>query len=196
MSPDSSAAPTISLEFTPNPQSLKYVTEKSFNILGTHSFNNLQEASGKSALAETLLSLEGIESVLIGSNFVTITKKESQDWDKVHFSVEKSFSEFLTSGAAPFSASHTEEVKAQSRSKVQGLDDISAKVITILDSEIRPAVAADGGDIQFDRIENGVVYLIMQGACSGCPSSTMTLKMGIEARLKELIPEIKSVEAV
>lgn len=181
----------VSLEFTPNPNTLKYVVEKNFLESGAANFLT-KEAAKESQLASKIFQTPGITAVMIGKNFLTITKAADFEWDQVHEPTEKTINEFLASGAEAVSKEWLEAQKITGGST----GDIETKIKQILDDEIRPAVAQDGGDIVFDRFENGVVYLYMQGSCAGCPSSTMTLKMGIETRLREVIPQIESVEAI
>jgi len=129
---------------------------------------------------------------MIGSNFVTVTKTEAGDWDLVH----KSSSEMIETHLAKNEPVVTAEAQAASEVKKGGSTEIENRIREILDTEIRPAVAMDGGDITFEKYEDGVVYLYMQGSCAGCPSSTATLKQGIETRLRDAIPEIQEVVAV
>jgi Fe-S cluster biogenesis protein NfuA len=127
---------------------------------------------------------------MIGKNFVTVTKTEDGDWDTVHKGASGVIETHLASGGVVV------DVNSLAAPHKGGDTDTEKRIREILDAEIRPAVAMDGGDITFEKYEDGVVYLHMQGSCSGCPSSTATLKMGIENRLKEVIPEIVDVVAV
>lgn len=178
----------VSLEFTPNPNTLKYSVNRQIFDGGAANFTKKEDAETGSPLAVELFGISGISGVMIGRDFVTITKSETGDWDLVHKSASQLIQKFVESG----------KPAVTSESKVQaGQDSESVKKIKdLLDKEIRPAVAMDGGDIVFDRYEEGVVYLHMMGSCSGCPSSTMTLKMGIETRLKQLMPEVREVVSV
>lgn len=185
----------VSLEFTPNPNTLKYSVNRQLLDHGARNFLKLEEAQAKSPLAAKLFGIPGIAAVMIGRDFVTVTKTEAGDWDLVHKSVSSSLEQHLGAGEPVF-APGALEAEAAGLASVGSGDQIQQRIQEILDREIRPAVAMDGGDITFDRFEAGVVYLHMQGSCSGCPSSTMTLKAGIETRLREAIPEIQSVEAV
>lgn len=184
----------ISLEFTPNPNTLKYAVNRQLLPRGAVNFTQPEEARKKSPLAARLFSIDGICGVMIGVDFVTVTKTETGDWDQVHRgALEQLHSHFnsgepLLAADLPAGAASTDGAQPQS--------EIEQKICDFLEKEIRPAVAMDGGDITFERFDQGVVYLQMQGSCSGCPSSTATLKVGIEQRLQQLFPEIKEVVAV
>jgi Fe-S cluster biogenesis protein NfuA len=180
----------VSLEFTPNPNTLKYSVNRQVLERGAISFRGKEDAQKRSPLAAKLLDVPGISGVMFGKDFVTVTKSEEGDWDVVHKNATQIIESHLGAGqpvvtdAGPLDA-HKE-----------GGGAIENQIRQILDNEIRPAVAMDGGDITFDRYEDGIVYLYMQGSCAGCPSSTATLKMGIETRLKEAIPEIQEVVSI
>jgi Fe-S cluster biogenesis protein NfuA len=182
---------TISLEFTPNPNTLKFVTNQSFLERGAANFPEASKAE-PSPLAQKLFAIPGIAGVMIGTNFVTITKAPNGDWDIVAEEVPKTIETFVKSGASIFKAGWQPEAPKSSGPA----GDIENKIREVLDNEIRPAVAMDGGDITFEKFEEGVVYLHLQGSCSSCPSSVATLKMGVETRLKEVVPEIKEVVQV
>lgn len=181
----------VSLEFTPNPNTLKYSVNRT--LLKTRSaanFVDLSKAKDSSPLAAKLLAIPGLMGVMIGKDFVTVTKSEEGDWDVVHKGASEAIETHLKSEEPVI----FEDNLAASHSG--GESEIESKIKTILDEEVRPAVAMDGGDITFDRYEAGIVYLHMQGSCAGCPSSTATLKHGIESRLKNAIPEVLEVVAV
>jgi Fe-S cluster biogenesis protein NfuA len=182
----------VSLEFTPNPNTLKYSVNRTLISRGAASFSNEQEAEKKSPLAAKLLGVEGIESVMLGRDFVTVTKSETGSWDHVHKTASQLLEDHLARGEVILHSS--EESNTQGHGG--GDSELEAKIKAFLDQEIRPAVAMDGGDITFDRFEDGIVYLFLQGSCSGCPSSTMTLKMGIETRMKQVIPQVREVVSV
>ncbi len=183
----------VSLEFTPNPNTLKYSVNRTLLGAGIGAVNFLkkEEAEKKSPLANKLFSIPGIAGVMIGKDFVTVTKTEEGDWDVVHKSCSFTIEDHLTKNEPVVN-----EQEMTANAHKGGNSAIEQKIREILDQEIRPAVAMDGGDITFDRFEAGVVYLYLQGSCAGCPSSTMTLKMGIENRLKEAIPEVLEVVSV
>lgn len=179
----------VSLEFTPNPNTLKYSINRVLIDHGAVNFRNAQEAVGKSPLAEKIFQISGIEAIMFGRDFVTITKTENGDWDVVHQGCMTILESHLSQGEPILTGEKSHQGKT-------GSTEIEKKIIHILETEVRPAVAMDGGDITFEKFENGTVYVYLQGACSGCPSSTMTLKMGIEERLKREISEVKEVVSV
>lgn len=190
------ATPTdvyVSLEFTPNPNTLKYSVNRQILDKGAMNFIRKADAEAKSPLAAKLFGVEGISGVMIGKDFVTVTKTESGDWDNVHKTASTMIEEHLYNNEPVFNAG---ALDAQGEPTGQGNGAIETKIREILDNEIRPAVAMDGGDITFERFENGTVYLHLQGSCAGCPSSTITLKQGIETRLKEALPEVHEVVSV
>lgn len=184
----------VSLEFTPNPNTLKYTVNRTLLASGALNLTTPEEASGKSDLATELFNQPGVSGVMVGQNFVTITKAPEGDWDKVHQTASSAIEAFLTSGR-PAVTDAWAAAQAQAPRNL-GNTEIERQIIDILDREVRPAVAMDGGDITFERFEGGTVFLHLKGACSGCPSSTMTLKMGVETRLKQAIPEVIEVVAV
>ncbi len=181
----------VSLEFTPNPNTLKYSVNRELVDRGAVNFIKKEDADRRSPLASKLFAIPGIAGVMIGRGFVTVTKTEEGDWDVVHKSTSTTIEEHLKKNEPVLSA----ETSTDDGHKAGG-GEIEQKIRDILDNEIRPAVAMDGGDITFEKYEDGVVYLYLQGSCSGCPSSTITLKQGIETRLQEAIPEIKEVVSV
>ncbi len=185
-------AVNIQLEWTPNPSTLKYVVDRTLMERGAANFTSKEATEGKSPLARKLMGIDGVAGVMVGSNFVTVTKGEQGEWDELNDAVMETLDSHLSSGEPVVNQD------AFPAAPQGGGDpgDIAGKIREILDSEIRPAVMMDGGDITLDRFENGVAYLHMQGSCAGCPSSTATLKMGIESRLRELIPEVVEVAAV
>ncbi len=180
----------VSLEFTPNPNTLKYSVNVTLLEKGAVNFLNKKDAESRSPLASKLFDIPGIAGVMIGKNFVTVTKTEEGDWDVVHKNSSQMIENHLAQDEVVLN-----DVENQGGHK-GGETEIENKIREILDNEIRPAVAMDGGDITFEKYENGVVYLYLQGACSGCPSSTATLKMGIETRLRDAIPEVQEVVSI
>jgi Fe-S cluster biogenesis protein NfuA len=181
----------VSLEFTPNPNTLKYSVNRELVEQGAVNFLRKEDAERRSPLATKLFSVEGIAGVMIGRGFVTVTKTEEGDWDVVHKSTSTLIEDHLKRNEPVLLG----DVQDQNGHK-GGETEVEKKIREILDTEIRPAVAMDGGDITFEKYEDGVVYLYLQGSCSGCPSSTMTLKQGIETRLQQAIPEIREVVSV
>jgi Fe-S cluster biogenesis protein NfuA len=183
----------VSLEFTPNPNTLKYSVNRELLKRGAANFVKLADAEGKSPLAVRLFGIAGISGVMIGRDFVTVTKTEEGDWDLVHRETSRAIEEHLGQNLAVVEESFLE----QSGSSHKGGDsELEKRIREFLDVEVRPALAMDGGDVSFDRFEAGVVYLELQGSCAGCPSSTATLKMGIETRIREAIPEVTEVVSV
>ena len=183
----------IQLEWTPNPSTLKYVVDRRLMSSGAVSLTSLQSAEEKSPLAFKLMGIKGVTAVMVGTNFVTVTKGDEGEWDELNDAVMSNLDEHLGADLPVVN----EEALAASRTQAAGEGgSVEARIQDILDAEIRPAVAQDGGDITLDRFEDGIVYLHMKGSCAGCPSSTATLKMGIETRLRELVPEVSEVVSV
>ena len=180
----------VSLEFTPNPNTLKYSVNRQLLERGAVNFVKKDDAESRSPLAAKLFAIPGISAVMLGKNFVTVTKTEEGDWDLVHKSSSSVIETHLSKNEPVLT-----DAELQPEHK-GGQTEIENKIREILDTEIRPAVAMDGGDITFEKYEDGVVYLYLQGACSGCPSSTATLKVGIETRLRDAIPEIQEVVSI
>jgi Fe-S cluster biogenesis protein NfuA len=176
----------VRLEFTPNPDTLKYAVNRTFLAHGAANFISPESAQGKSPLAESLFADSRISAVMIGTNFITVTVRDQSTLMELNDKITKAIKEFLSTGAKAVTELPGKVNSAQ-------LGEIEKKIIEILDRDIRPAVAMDGGDITFEKFEDGFVFLKMQGSCSGCPSSLMTLKMGVETRLKEAIPEVLEV---
>ena len=160
---------------------------------GTAFYENIKDAK-KSPLAKRLFDVDGVSGVFLGSDFITITKKASLDWQLMKPEILGKIADHFNSGEAAI----TKELHNESSESLNTSPDDSEVVKQIkelLDTRVRPAVAMDGGDIIYDSYDNGIVYLQMQGACSGCPSSTATLKMGIENMLKHYVPEVKEVRS-
>lgn len=186
----------VSLEFTPNPNTLKYsVNRQLLTSRTTANFGKREDAEPVSPLATKLFAIPGIRGVMIGKDFVTVTKTEDGDWDVVHKSTSQTLEDHLGKNEVVVNEAAMGEV-AGAKASSGAMAEIENKIKEILDQEIRPAVAMDGGDITFDRFEDGVVYVHMQGSCAGCPSSTATLKDGIETRLRDAIPEVTEVVSI
>ncbi len=183
----------IQTEQTPNPQTLKFLPGKVVMEDGTAFFQNVEEAS-MSPFAKRLFEIEGVEGVFFGSDFITITKSQSIDWQIMKPLILSSIMNHYNSNEETI----IKETKKENNSLQNDEDDndIVKQIKELLDTRVRPAVAMDGGDIIYDSFKDGVVYLHMQGACSGCPSSTATLKMGIENMLKHYVPEVQEVRPV
>ena len=181
----------IQTEYTPNPATLKFLPGREVMSSGTADFADATTA-GRSPLAETLFGIDGIERVFFGSDFVTVTKREDKEWAVVKPAVLGAIMDHYTSGK-PIVAEGAVEAKPAATDSEN--DELVQQIIELIDTRVRPAVAQDGGDIIFKDFKDGVVTLHMQGSCSGCPSSTATLKMGIENMLKHYIPEVIEVRA-
>jgi Fe-S cluster biogenesis protein NfuA len=179
----------IQTELTPNPATLKFLPGLSIMEQGTADFASREEAS-RSPLAERLFEIEGVTRVFFGSDFVSVSKAEDEEWHVLKPAILGALMEYLTTGLPIM------EGAAQSEAPAGGDSEIVKEIKELLDTRVRPAVAQDGGDIIYRGFEGGVVYLHLQGSCAGCPSSTATLKMGIENLLKHYIPEVEGVEAV
>ncbi len=184
----------IQTETTPNPQTLKFLPGKVVMEEGTAFYQNVDEA-GDSPFARRLFTVEGVEGVFFGSDFITITKNSEYDWQVIKPSLLGGIIDHFNSEDKTIEKSLSKESK-DSLEKNQDDSEIVKQIKELLDTRVRPAVAMDGGDIIYNNFEDGVVYLKMQGACSGCPSSTATLKMGIENMLKHYIPEVQEVRPV
>ncbi|MGZ3457550.1 MAG: NifU family protein [Archangium sp.] len=184
----------IQLEWTPNPSTLKYVVDRRLVSSGAVNITSKQAAEEKSPLALKLMGIQGVMAVMVGSNFVTVTKGDEGEWDELNDAVMATLDEHLGAGLAAVNEEALAAVRAAAGAGNGG--SVENRIQEILDAEIRPAVAQDGGDITLDRFEDGIVYLHMKGSCAGCPSSTATLKMGVESRLRELIPEVNEVVSI
>lgn len=182
----------IQTEQTPNPSVLKFLPGQPILESGTASFQSSAEA-GQSPLAQRLFTLAGVAGVFLGNDFVSVTRDDVTDWSMLKPMVLSALMEHLAT-AQPIMLA--EAVKIDGNAIVDGDDEIVVQIKQLLEERVRPAVMQDGGDIVFDRFEDGVVYLQMQGACAGCPSSTMTLKSGIENMLKHYVLEVLEVRAV
>ncbi len=183
----------IQTEQTPNPQTLKFLPGKVVMQEGTAFFQNLDESSD-SPFAKRLFAIENVEGVFFGSDFITITKNNSVDWQVMKPLVLSSIMDHYNSGDDTISKK--QEIKNTSLQTDENDNEIVKQIKELLDTRVRPAVAMDGGDIIYNSFKDGIVYLHMQGACSGCPSSTATLKMGIENMLKHYVPEVQEVRPI
>ncbi len=183
----------IQTEHTPNPQTLKFLPGKVVMEEGTAFFQDVNEGSN-SPFAKRLFEIEGVEGVFFGSDFITITKSQSIDWQVMKPLILGSIMDHYNSGDETIIKN--EKAENTSLKTNENDNDIVKQIKELLDTRVRPAVAMDGGDIIYDSFKDGVVYLHMQGACSGCPSSTATLKMGIENMLKHYVPEVQEVRPV
>ena len=177
----------VQTETTPNPNSLKFLPGKTVSNGGSFEINNKDDV--KNELIRNLMSVNGVEGIFLSRDFISINKYDYISWDELKHIVISLINDFYSSGKefvidkSPF---ETEE----------NLGEIEKKIVQILDQKIRPAVAKDGGDIKFKEFKDGVVMVQLQGSCSGCPSSTMTLKQGVQNLLCHYLPEVKEVVAV
>ncbi len=179
----------VQTEITPNPNSLKFLPGKTVSNQGSFEISNKDESNND--LVRNLLSINGVQGIFLGKDFISINKHDNTSWDDIKHIVISLINDFYSSGR--------EFVIDQSLNEgleEKDLKEIEKKIIKVLDQKIRPAVARDGGDIKFKEFENGVVKVQLQGSCSGCPSSTMTLKRGVQNLLCHYIPEVKEVEAI
>jgi len=182
----------IQTESTPNPATLKFLPGESVLPTGTADFPSA-EAAATSPLANRIFGVDGVTGVFFGPDFVTVTKADTIDWSHIKPAILGAIMEHYQSGQPVMQG----EGGAVGHADHDGPDaEIVTQIKELLDTRVRPAVAQDGGDITFHGFERGVVYLHMQGACAGCPSSTMTLKMGIENLLRHYIPEVTEVRPV
>lgn len=178
----------IQTERTPNPATLKFLPGVPVMSSGTANFADATEA-GKSPLASGLFGVEGLVGVFLGADFITVTKMDDKDWDILKPQILGVIMEHFQSGNAVIEEGADVADSAD-------LDGIAQQIKELIDTRVRPAVAQDGGDIVYKGFEDGVVFLHMQGACAGCPSSTATLKNGIENMLRHYIPEVTEVRAI
>ena len=185
----------IQTEQTPNPAALKFLPGVAVLPQGTANFPDRHAAAGRSPLAGRLFEIEGVEAVFFGADFVSITKSDDKDWFVLKPSILGVIMEHFTANRPVMTDTATDADIATATMTGEEAEIVS-QIKALLDTRVRPAVAQDGGDIIFHDFQDGVVYLHMQGACSGCPSSTMTLKAGIENMLRHYIPEVTEVRPV
>ena len=178
----------IQTEVTPNPNSLKFLPGKNVSNIG--SFEITKKEDTDSELVRNLLSINGVTGVFLGADFLSINKKEDMLWEDIKHIVISLINDFYATGKEFVIANE------QLKEKKEKYNEIEKKIISILETKIRPAVAKDGGDIKFKEFKNGIVKVELQGSCSGCPSSTMTLKQGVQNLLCHYLPEVKEVVAV
>ena len=177
----------VQTEITPNPNSLKFLPGKSVSNKG--SFEITQKDQTNNELVKNLLSINGVEGIFLGKDFISINKYDDTSWDDIKHIVISLINDFYSTGKECV----VENTLIENN---ENLKDIEKKIVKILDEKIRPAVAKDGGDIKFKEFKDGVVKVQLQGSCSGCPSSIMTLKQGVQNLLCHYLPEVKKVEAL
>ena len=177
----------VQTEFTPNPNSLKFLPGKTVSKNGSFEVTKKDETSNE--LIKNLFSINGIESIYLGKDFISVNKLEKANWDEIKHIIISLINDFYSTGKEYV-------VEKNLNEGTENLEEVEIRIIKILDQKIRPAVAKDGGDIKFKEFKNGIVRVQLQGSCSGCPSSTMTLKQGVQNLLCHYIPEVKQVEAI
>ena len=177
----------VQTEVTPNPNSLKFLPGKKVSNSGPYEITNKEDV--QNTLVRNLLSINGVEGIFLGEDFISINKKETTKWDDIKHIVISFINDFYSEGKEFVIDESLNEQNSN-------LDELEQKIVKILDQKIRPAVARDGGDIKFKEFKDGVVKVQLQGSCSGCPSSTMTLKQGVQNLLCHYLPEVKKVEAI
>tara|TARA_B100000424_G_scaffold258652_1_gene240744 strand:+ start:778 stop:1317 length:540 start_codon:yes stop_codon:yes gene_type:complete len=177
----------VQTEITPNPNSLKFLPGKIVSNNG--SFEITKEDNINNELVKNLLSINGVQGIFLGKDFISINKSNETPWEEIKHIVISLINDFYSSGKEFVIDKNLNEDD-------RNLEDIEKRIIQLLDQKIRPAVAKDGGDIKFKEFNDGIVKVQLQGSCSGCPSSTMTLKQGVQNLLCHYIPEVKGVEAI
>ena len=177
----------VQTEITPNPNSLKFLPGR--NVSNKGSFEITKKDQTNNELIKNLLSIKGVESIFLGKDFISINKYDDTSWDEIKYIVISLINDFYSSGKECV----VEKTLIENN---ENLKDIEKKIIKILNDKIRPAVAKDGGDIKFKEFKDGIVKVQLQGSCSGCPSSTMTLKQGVQNLLCHYLPEVKEVKAI
>ena len=177
----------VQTEVTPNPNSLKFLPGKKVSNSGPYEITNKEDIQNE--LVRNILSINGVEGIFLGQDFISVNKNENTKWDEIKHIVISLINDFYSSGKECV----VENTLIENN---ENLKDIEKKIVKILDEKIRPAVAKDGGDIKFKEFKDGIVKVQLQGSCSGCPSSTMTLKQGVQNLLCHYLPEVKKVEAL
>tara|TARA_Y100001970_G_scaffold204240_1_gene248665 strand:- start:763 stop:1302 length:540 start_codon:yes stop_codon:yes gene_type:complete len=177
----------IQTEDTPNPNSLKFLPGKRVSNSGPYEITKKDDF--RNELVKNILSVNGVEGIFLGEDFISVNKKDQVKWDEIKHIVISLINEFYSNGREfVIDENHKDES--------EDLNEIETKIVKILDQKIRPAVARDGGDIKFMEFKDGIVKVQLQGSCSGCPSSTMTLKQGVQNLLCHYLPEVKEVISV
>ena len=181
----------ITTEQTPNPDSLKFLSEKTISEAGTEEFQKKDLGKIKNEFVRNLLNLKGVELILLSDNFLSVKKTKDISWDILKPTVISHINDYFQMNNKPILTK-----KINKKDKDLGGNDVEERILKVLDTKVRPAVARDGGDIKFKSFKNGVVHVELQGSCSGCPSSLMTLKQGVQNLLCHYVEEVKSVEAI
>lgn len=180
----------IQTESTPNPNAIKFFPENMTISEKPMHFGSKNEIKGV-RLAKKLFEIEGIEAVFFGSDFITITKSDTEDWDILKPHIVSGIMDHILAGFPILEGMNENNIQPD----LSNLTEIEKQIIEIIETRVRPSVAMDGGDITYKKFEEGIVYLELKGSCSGCPSSSVTLKNGIESMLQYYVPEVKGVEA-
>ena len=180
----------IQTEVTPNPDSLKFLSENIISTIGTEEFQKKDIKKIENSFIRELLNFKGVELVLLSENFLSVKKTQDVSWNELKPMVISHMNHYFENNTDPILKSDLGE-----KNNEQAKDETVKKIMDVLDNKIRPAVARDGGDIKFKSFEKGVVKVELQGSCSGCPSSLMTLKQGVQNLLKHYVKEVNSVEA-
>ncbi len=181
----------IQTETTPNPDSLKFLSEKTISAIGTEEFQKAKEKEVSIPFVKELLNFKGVELILLSEKFLSVKKTKEVSWNELKPMVISHLNDYFEKNNEPILKN-----KQKTAINVDNNDETINKIIEVLDTKIRPAVARDGGDIKFKSFEDGVVKVELQGSCSGCPSSLMTLKQGVQNLLKHYVREVNSVEAI
>ena len=181
----------IQTETTPNPDSLKFLSEKTLSTIGTEEFKKEKENEIKIPFIKELLNFKGVELILLSEKFLSVKKTKEVSWNELKPMVISHLNDYFEKNDDPI-LRESKKIEINSDTDNETVN----KIIEVLDTKIRPAVARDGGDIKFKSFENGIVKVQLQGSCSGCPSSLMTLKQGVQNLLKHYVKEVNSVEAV
>ncbi len=179
----------IQTENTPNPNSLKFLSEKIISAIGTEEFQRDKAKNLSNSFIKELLEFKGVELVLLSKNFISVKKTDEVSWSDLKPMVISHLNHYFENNNEPILKEKKSNISQEDH------DDTVKRILDVLDTKIRPAVARDGGDIKFKSFDNGVVKVELQGSCSGCPSSLMTLKQGVQNLLKHYVKEVNSVEA-
>ena len=177
----------VQTEVTPNPNSLKFLPGKKVSNSGPYEITKKEGI--KNDLIRNILSINGVEGIFLGEDFISVNKRDETKWDEIKHIVISFINDFYSEGKEFVIDENTEKSD-------ENLNEIEQKIVKILEQKIRPAVARDGGDIKFKEFKDGIVKVQLQGSCSGCPSSTMTLKQGVQNLLCHYLPEVKEVVAI
>ena len=177
----------VQTEVTPNPNSLKFLPGKKVSNSGPYEITNKDDIQNE--LVRNIMSVNGVEGIFLGQDFISVNKKENINWEEIKHIIISLINDFYADGKQFV-------IDENIKKEISDLNEIEKKIVKILEQKIRPAVARDGGDIKFKEFKDGVVKVQLQGSCSGCPSSTMTLKQGVQNLLCHYLPEVKEVIAI